>query len=105
MAESFLTKPEALKILQRLSPELTGIGVHAIGLFGSVVRDEATETSDVDVLVEFEPGKKTFDSFMDVCFLLDEAFSRKVEVVTKEALSPHIGPHIMKEVEYVSLSS
>ena len=105
MTDSAVTKSEAVATLRRLGPELVGVGVHAVGLFGSVVRDEATVESDVDVLVEFEPGQKTFDHFMGVCFLLEEAFGQHVEVVTPEALSPYIGPHIMKEVEYVSFTS
>ena len=37
--------------------------------------------------------------------LLEELMQRRVEIVTTEALSPYIGPHILREVEYVSLSS
>ena len=70
-------------------------------LFGSFVRGEHTASSDIDLLVEFAPEKHTFDNFMDVSFLLEEILGRRVEVVTPEGLSPHIGPHILKEVERV----
>jgi len=52
------------------------------------------------ILVEFAPEKHTFDNFMDVAFLLEEILGRKVELITPEALSPHIGPHILKEVAH-----
>ena len=73
-----------------------------LGLFGSFVREEQGVESDVDLLVEFEPGKKTFDNFIQLSFFLEDLFKRRVELVTSESLSPYIGPHIMNEVEYVT---
>jgi hypothetical protein len=74
-----------------------------LGLFGSFRRDQQHGDSDVDLLVEFEPGAKTFDRYMDLAQLLEDLLGRRVELVTPEALSPYIGPHILQEVEYVSL--
>ena len=91
-------------IFQRLKDErekLAFFGVKNIGLFGSFVRGSQTSLSDIDILVEFMPEKHTFDNFMEVAFLLEELLGRKVELVTTEALSPHIGPHILREVERV----
>jgi predicted nucleotidyltransferase len=51
------------------------------------------------------PEKHTFDNFMEVAFLLEELLGRKVEVVTPEALSPYIGPHILREVERVPIAA
>ena len=84
---------------------LASLGVLSIGLFGSFVRGQQTPFSDVDVLVEFAPEKHTFDNFMDVVFLLEEIFGRKVEVVTPESLSPYIGPHILREVERIAVAA
>jgi hypothetical protein len=61
--------------------------------------------SDIDILVEFMPEKHTFDNFMEVAFLLEELLGRKVELVTTEALSPHIGPHILREVARVPIAA
>ncbi len=72
-----------------------------VSLFGSVARGEARVDSDVDLLVQFDPERKTFHNFMDLCFLLDDLLQRRVEVVTTEALSPFIGPHILREAEEV----
>lgn len=76
------------------------LGVERIGLFGSFVRGENTDESDVDVLVEFKRGEKTFDNFMNLAFFLEDVFGRKVDLVTRESLSPFIGPKILAEVEY-----
>ena len=85
--------------------QLAFYGVKNIGLFGSFVRGDQTPSSDIDILVEFTPEKHTFDNFMEVAFLLEEILGRKVELITPEALSPHIGPHILREVERVPIAA
>ena len=95
-------------IFQRFKDErekLALFGVKNIGLFGSFVKGSQTSLSDIDILVEFMPEKHTFDNFMEVAFLLEELLGRKVELVTTEALSPHIGPHILREVERVPIAA
>lgn len=94
------TKAQALARLWECEQALAGFGVSRWGLFGSFVRDAAGPDSDVDLLVEFAPGRKTFDNFMALSFFLEDALGRTVDVVTRESLSPHIGPHILREVEY-----
>lgn len=51
------------------------------------------------MFISMIPEKHMFGNFMDVAFLLEELLRRKVEVVPPEAFSPHIGLHILKEVE------
>jgi len=51
--------------------------------------------SDVDLLVEFVPGAKTFDRFVRSCELLEERLGRRVELVTRESLSPSVRPRIL----------
>jgi uncharacterized protein len=85
--------------------QLAFYGVKNIGLFGSFVRGDQTPLSDIDILAEFTPEKHTFDNFMEVAFLLEEILGRKVELITPEALSPHIGPHILREVERVPIAA
>ncbi len=74
------------------------LGVYRFGLFGSFVTGKQNADSDVDILVEFKPGEKTFDSFMNLAFLLEDILGRKVDLVTPESLSPYIGPKILAEV-------
>lgn len=97
------SKAELLTQLQQHQAEITELGVARLGLFGSFVRDQASTTSDVDFLVEFTQEKKSFDNFINLSFLLEEMCGRRIELVTPESLSPHLGPHILREVEYVTL--
>ena len=97
------TKEEVLTIMRNHQQEIKDLGVKRYGFFGSFVREQNTEQSDVDILVEFEPGQKTFDNFMQLAFLLKDLLGREVDLVTAESLSPHIGPQILKEVEYASI--
>ena len=77
------------------------LGVLRLALFGSFVRGAAGPDSDVDFLVEFDPRKKTFDNLLALADLLEAALGRRVEIVTTAALSPFVGPHILKEAEDV----
>lgn len=99
------TKRRVVSLVQGRRDDLRALGVARIGLFGSFVRNQQTAHSDVDVLVSFEPGHKTFRNFIELSFLLEDLFGRPVEVVTPESLSPYVGPHILKEVEYVPLDA
>ena len=96
------TKQHIWSLLQEHQPQIRAFGVRRLGLFGSFVREQQGRESDVDVLVEFEPGRKTFDAFMQLAFFLEALFGRRVELVTPESLSPYIGPHILREMTYVS---
>lgn len=98
-------KNHFLAQLEQHQDELRALGVQRCGLFGSFVRGQETSTSDVDVLVEFSKGKKSFDNFMRLADLLERLFQRRVDLVTEASLSPYIGPHILREVEYVPLDA
>lgn len=97
MSDHVLSREQAIRRIHRLDPEIRRLGVRRLALFGSVARDEARPDSDVDVLVEFTPGLKTFDRFMALADLLEDALAHRVELVTIESLSPFIGPHILAE--------
>ena len=100
-----MTKQDILTLLEQNGSRLRALGVKRIGLFGSFVRGEQRPESDIDLLVEFEQGKKTFDAFMELSFLLEEVLQRRFELATMESLSPYVGPHILREVEYASLAA
>ncbi|HLB49594.1 MAG: nucleotidyltransferase family protein [Chloroflexota bacterium] len=71
-------------------------GARNVRLFGSVARGEAGPNSDLDFLVDLEPGRSLLDLgglLMDLQRLLD----RKVDVVTEAGLRPRIRPRILKE--------
>ena len=98
------TKEDVLTLINAHRGRISRLGVKKLGLFGSFVRNEQSGESDVDLLVEFEPGYKSFDNFMQLSFLLEDALRKPVELVTPESLSPYLRPHIMAEVEYVTLT-
>lgn len=97
-----LTKEDILTILKTNKIKLANLGIRQVGLFGSYARNEQSGNSDIDLLVDFESDKENFDNLMAVYELFESLFkSKKVEVVTKNGLSPHIGPNILNEVQYV----
>ncbi len=98
------SREQVFGLLRQHRAEITGFGVAKIGLFGSFVRGEQKEASDVDVLVQFEPSKKTYKNFIRLAYFLEDLFNRKTELVTLESLSPFLKPHILKEVSYVSFA-
>ena len=72
-------------------------GVTGLALFGSTVRGDAREDSDVDILVGFD-GAATSERFFGVQFYLEDLLGRPVDLVTEKALRPELRPHIEREV-------
>jgi len=97
VATDTLTRDQVRRRLAEVDAEIFGLGVRRLALFGSVLRNEARPDSDVDFLVEFAPGRKSFDRFLALSELLEERLDHSVELVTTEALSPFLGPHILAE--------
>ncbi len=91
--------------LQKNSETIKSFGVERIGVFGSFVRNEADENSDVDFLIEFRQGQKKYSNLFSLHTFLETLTQRKVEVLTRESLSPCIGPYILNEVEYVQIGN
>lgn len=88
-------------LLRQHEPDLRALGVRRLGLFGSFARGEQGPKSDVDLLLEFEPGRKNFDSFLAIGWLLEDLLQRRVDLLTPESLSPRLAPRILSEVEDV----
>jgi uncharacterized protein len=92
---------DALALLRQHEQELNRrFGVTKIGIFGSFARGEERPDSDVDVLVTFQNGRKTFDNFMGTKFYLEDLFKRKVDLVTDAELKPLIRDPILQDVVY-----
>lgn len=102
---SVATKEDLLQLLQAHEAEIKAFGVKRVGLFGSFVRNQPTPQSDVDLLVEFEPEQLTLLNYTGLGFFLEELFGRRVDLLTPGSLSPYIGPHILRETEYVAVYS
>ena len=96
-----ISRAEAEASLLTARAEILALGVRRLALFGSVQRDAARADSDVDVLVEFLPGKKSYDHFLALGDLLERVLGRPVELVTAESLSPFLKPYILAEARDV----
>jgi len=97
-----LTHQNILKKIEENIRKIKTYGVKKIGLFGSYIRNEQNAESDIDILVEFEEEKKTFDNYMDLKFLLEDLFNRKVDLVVTEAIKPDLKPYILEKVKYAT---
>ncbi|MCW3998783.1 MAG: nucleotidyltransferase family protein [Candidatus Bathyarchaeota archaeon] len=94
---------EIITTIQTLKPTLSEkYGVETIGVFGSYVHGEQTPKSDIDILVSF---KNDFSiglfKFMELEEFLTDNLGVKVDLVSKDALKPHIGENIQKEVTII----
>jgi uncharacterized protein len=94
-------KDQILQTLSQHRDTIRSFGAQRLGLFGSQARGEATSESDLDFLVEFAPGAKTFDNYMDLKAFLEEIFSRRVDLVVSEVIKPRLRDTILRETVYV----
>jgi len=77
------------------------LGVQRLALFGSVARNEATDDSEVDVLVDLADEKLTLEGYLDLCFFLEDLFGRHVDVVTFRSLKSHRRDRILPNAVYL----
>ena len=75
--------------------------IRRLALFGSVIRDDFTPESDVDVLVEFAPGHTPGLAFFSMQRELGETLHRKVDLNTKSWLSPYFRQEVLDEAEVI----
>jgi predicted nucleotidyltransferase len=94
---------DPLVVIQGRVEEIRKLGARRVGLFGSFARGEARADSDVDVYVEFEDDKRTYDNFFALHELLEDLFGRRVDLVTDKALSETKARLILPTVRYASL--
>jgi uncharacterized protein len=97
-----MRRDAVLRTLHENYPKLIeSYGITSLGLFGSVARDEATDTSDVDVLVDFG-APPTFDQYMGLKIFLEDLLQCRVDLVTRRALKERIRPYVGKDVVRVT---
>ena len=88
------------QIIQELKPELEKkFHVSSIGIFGSVVRNDFTENSDIDIIVDF--SQPIGIEFIDLADLLEEKFHEQVDLVSKKGIKPQYFSSIENEIVYV----
>ncbi|MFW9881745.1 MAG: nucleotidyltransferase family protein [Candidatus Thorarchaeota archaeon] len=96
-----------IDILKNNNTLLQKYYVKRIGVFGSYVRGEEDDKSDIDILVEFDESsfgenfKGYFDTVTSLSADLESVLNKRVDLVTIHSLSPYIAPRVMKEVKFV----
>ncbi len=88
------------RLMERYAGEIKGIarkhGASRVRVFGSQITGEATESSDIDLLVDLEPGRDLFD-LVGLKQDLEALLGRKVDVLEEEGLSPYLKERILQE--------
>ena len=90
-----LTRAHVFEEISRHQSELRGLGVVKLQLFGSAVRNEAHEESDLDFLVQLT--KNTFSRYMKVKFFLEDLFGCSVDLVLPDTIKPRLRNTILEE--------
>lgn len=90
-----LTEQKILDLLQANEAHIKAFGVRSLGLFGSFAHGDNTESSDLDLVVEFD--KKTFDAYMDLKLFLEGLFGRPVDLVLADAIKPRLRGPILED--------
>jgi uncharacterized protein len=97
-----LDKQDVIQKIRQHRQELTtDFGVESLALFGSVARDQATATSDIDLLVQFNRPVGLFGLFA-LQDRLEEIFGCEVDLGTANSLKPRLRSHVMAELIDVS---
>ena len=99
-----MNRDRALQILNDLLPQLREYGVRDVALFGSVARNEAVDTSDIDILIDFEPEAESFENLINVADLLESRFDSPVDLVTVNGLSPYLAASVQEEAVHAKIA-
>jgi len=100
MVKETLNSDKIIEKIEEKSKDIKKYNVNKIGLFGSFAKNKQHKKSDIDIIVNFD--KETFDNYMDLLFLLERMFKRKIDLVIEKDLHPELN-YVKKEAKYVRL--
>jgi len=95
-----MNKHEILNKIKTHKEDIRRFDAKSIGLFGSFAKGRQHKKSDIDILVKFQ--NKTFDNYMDLLFLLEKIFKRKIDLIIEKDLHPELN-YVKREAKYVRL--
>ncbi len=98
-----MTYMEIMRTIRMHDDFLLSHGVSRMGIFGSQLRGDPHDNSDIDLIVEFKDGKKNYDNFIELCFFLEDIFGKKIDLLTDESISPFMRSTIEQEVYYETI--
>jgi uncharacterized protein len=94
-SQNILHREDIIAILREQMLQ-SKFGIKSLFLFGSVARNEATQESDLDFVVNFD-GTITFDRYMDLKIFLEDLFGKKIDLAIGDTLKPQIRQRILEE--------
>jgi uncharacterized protein len=94
-------RQQVIEVIKTNSQAIKLYAIESIGIFGSFSRNEAKSHSDVDIIVTFREGSKTFRNFMGLKVFLQDLLRREVDMVSSDNIRDELKPYIMKEIIYV----
>jgi predicted nucleotidyltransferase len=96
-----MTREQILDFLKQHKQEMSDrFGVTKIGLFGSYIRGEARDDSDIDIAVELE-GERLFRKFFALELFLNTSLNKKIDLGIASTLKPIVREQVAKEIQYV----
>jgi predicted nucleotidyltransferase len=95
-----MNKEKIFNFLENNKNILNEYGIKNIALFGSYIKGTVKKDSDLDFLVEFKPGKKNFDNYMDLKYFLEDNLNKKVDLVIKENIKDELREEILGSAKY-----
>lgn len=100
MIKEKLNSRQIINKLEEKSKDIKKYNVKRIGLFGSFAKNKHHKKSDIDIIVNFDI--ESFDNYMDLLFLLEKMFKRKIDLVIEKDLRPEL-KYVKNETKYVRL--
>lgn len=97
-----MRKDEAIRQLTERADAIRALGATSMYLFGSVVRDEAKETSDLDLFIDYDPASR-FNALdlVGIKLFLEEELRLDVDVTTRDSLHPILRDRILASAEQI----
>ena len=97
------TRDDAIQTIAQHRQEIAELGVAAIGLIGSVARDEAQDGSDLDVVIELPPEHQTLREYFAIIDYLEAQFGSHVDVLMLDTLRPRFRQAIERDIIWIDL--
>ncbi len=89
-----------LNVLRKHKKEIEKrFSVKKIGVFGSIVREEHTEQSDIDIYIEFDLQTLTYEKYLELFEYLEKLFDRRIDLITKDGVETIRIPYIKNEIK------
>ncbi len=98
-----LRKADAIRSITKNREEIAALGVAAIGLIGSVARDEADDTSDLDVIIDLPPEHQTVREYFAIIDFLEAQFGHHVDVLMLDTLRPRFRRAVERDIVWIDL--